>query len=147
MNIQPLFWLIALVIFVVLELISLGLTTIWFAGGSIVAYILNVAGFGETVQVVAFFAVSILLLIFTRPLAQKYINNNTIKTNASALVGKTAKVSQDIDNIQSKGKAVVDGEEWMARSESDDVCIPEGTLVDIVEIKGVKIIVKKKEEL
>ncbi len=146
MVIKSLFWLIALIIFVIIELISLGLTTIWFAGGSLVAYILNVAGCSEVVQIVAFFAVSILLLVFTRPFAQKYINTNSTRTNASALVGKTARVTREIDNVQSTGKAVVDGEEWMARAEADDIRIPEGTLVEILEIKGAKIIVKIKEE-
>lgn len=144
---NPMFWLILLIIFIVLELISLGLTTIWFAGGALVAYIANIAGLNEIIQIVLFFTVSMLLLIFTRPFAQKFINKGTTKTNVEAVAGKTAKVVEEIDNINSTGKAVIEGEEWMARSESDDVKFHVGELVTVSEVKGVKIIVKKKEEM
>lgn len=144
---NPMFWLILLIIFIVLELISLGLTTIWFAGGALTAYIANVAGLNEVVQIVLFFAVSLVLLFFTRPFAQKYINKGTTKTNVEAVTGKTAKVVEEIDNISSTGKAVIDGEEWMARSINDNEIFHVGELVTVSEVKGVKIIVKKKEEM
>lgn len=144
MDINPLFWLILLIIFIVFELITLGLTTIWFAGGALVAYILAEAGFGEAVQIVIFFVISFALLIFTKPLAQKYLNRKTEKTNIDAAIGKTAKVVEIIDNINGKGKAVMDGEEWLAHSEDDGV-IESGELVTVTNIEGVKIIVKKKE--
>lgn len=145
MDINPIFWLILLVIFIIFELMTLGLTTIWFAGGAIVAYVLSVAGMNEVVQIVMFFVVSFALLVFTRPLAQKYINRNTSKTNVEAAVGKTARVTEKIDNINGSGKAVMDGEDWMARSYDDEV-IEAGELVTVVEVKGVKIMVRKKEK-
>lgn len=145
MEINPIFWLILLIIFIVFELITLGLTTIWFAGGALVAYILSVAGINEIIQIIILFVVSFALLIFTRPLAQKYVNKNATKTNIEAAVGKTAKVIERIDNINGTGKAVMDGEEWMARTENDDEVIEVGELVTVIEVKGVKIMVKKKE--
>ena len=99
------------------------------------------------VQVILFVAVSLILLIFTRPVAVKYLNNNAVKTNAEGLIGRTAKVIYTIDNVNSTGYASVDGQEWTARSEDNIVVIPEGTLVTIVRIEGVKLIVKKKEEV
>lgn len=143
---NPMFWLILLIIFIVLELISLGLTTIWFAGGALVAYIANVAGLNDIIQIVLFLAVSLLLLFFTRPFAQKFINKGTVKTNVEAVAGKTAKVVEEINNLNSTGKAVIEGEEWMARSINDNEVFNVGELVTVSEIKGVKIIVKKKEE-
>lgn len=143
---NPMFWLILLIIFIVLELISLGLTTIWFAGGALVAYIANVAGLNDIIQIVLFFTVSLLLLFFTRPFAKKFINKGTVKTNVEAVAGKTAKVVEEINNLNSTGKAVIEGEEWMARSINDNEVFNVGELVTVSEIKGVKIIVKKKEE-
>lgn len=143
---ESFFWLVALLIFVVLELISMGLTTIWFAGGALVAYILNVAGANEVIQIIAFLVVSFVLLFFTRPLARKMMEKNTVKTNADAVVGKFARVTQTIDNIKGTGRAIVDGEEWMARSENDTVTFEVDELVTVLSVEGVKIIVKVKED-
>lgn len=144
---NPIIWLVLLIVFIVIELISLGLTTIWFAGGAFVAYIANVAGANELIQIVLFLAVSLLLLFFTRPLAQKYINKDTARTNVEAIAGKTAKVIEEINNINATGKAVIDGEEWMARSADDEEVFNPGELVTVAEVKGVKVIVRKKEEI
>lgn len=143
---NPIIWLILLIIFIIIELISLGLTTIWFAGGALVAYIASVAGANEIIQIVLFLAVSLILLFFTRPLAQKYINKGAVKTNVEAVTGKTAKVIEEINNVNATGKAVIDGEEWMARAEKAEEIFRVGELVTVSEVQGVKVIVKKKEE-
>lgn len=140
-------WLIALIVLLAVEIATMGLTTIWFAGGALVALIAALLGANIVVQVILFVAVSLILLIFTRPVAVKYLNNNAVKTNAEGLIGRTAKVIYTIDNVNSTGYASVDGQEWTARSEDNGVVIPEGTLVTIVRIEGVKLIVKKKEEV
>lgn len=144
---NPIIWLVLLIVCIVIELISLGLTTIWFAGGAFVAYIANVAGANELIQIALFLVVSLVLLFFTRPLAQKYINKGTAKTNVEAIAGKTAKVIEEINNINATGKAVIDGEEWMARSVNDEEVFNPGELVTVSEVKGVKVIVRKKEEI
>ena len=87
-----------------------------------------------------------LLLIFTRPLATKYLNSRTSKTNAESLVGRTAKVTKTINNIQAEGQVVVGGMEWTARSTDENVVIPEGAVVMIHGISGVKLIVSEKKE-
>ncbi len=140
-------WLIALIVLLAVEIATMGLTTIWFAGGALVALIAALLSANIVVQVILFVAVSLILLIFTRPVAVKYLNNNAVKTNAEGLIGRTAKVIYTIDNVNSTGYASVDGQEWTARSEDNSVVIPEGTLVTIVRIEGVKLIVKKKEEV
>ena len=140
-------WLIALIVLLAVEIATMGLTTIWFAGGALVALIAALLSANIVVKVILFVAVSLILLIFTRPVAVKYLNNNAVKTNAEGLIGRTAKVIYTIDNVNSTGYASVDGQEWTARSEDNSVVIPEGTLVTIVRIEGVKLIVKKKEEV
>ncbi len=141
-------WLIWLVIFVILvgiEAATMLLTTIWFAGGAIVALVLAVLGVGGYAQVAAFFVVSCLLLCFTRPLALRYVNRNTVKTNAEGLIGKTARVTSEVNNDLATGTAVVSGQEWTARS-ADGSVIPRGTMVRIEEIRGVRLMVSILKE-
>lgn len=138
-------WLAAFVILVGIEIVSMALTTIWFAGGALVAFFLALAGMGAYAQLAAFFIVSCVLLFFTRPLALKYVNKNTIKTNVESLIGKKARVTSDIDNDMAAGAAVVSGQEWTARS-ADGKPIEAGTMVVIKDVNGVKLIVGKAEE-
>lgn len=143
--VQVVAWLLLAAIFIVIEIISLGLTTIWFAGGSFVAAIAGACGAGLPVQIVLFLVVSVALLVLTRPLAVKHLDNKTEKTNAEALVGKTAVVLQEIHNLRETGQAKVNGMEWTARAKEDSQIIPEGEVVTIVAIEGVKLIVEQVE--
>ena len=105
------FWLIVLVVLVVIELLTMGLTTVWFAGGALVATIAAVFQTPLAVQVILFLAVSAVLLIFTRPLAVKYFNKDRVRTNAESLVGRQAIVISEIDNLQGIGQVNVGGME------------------------------------
>lgn len=139
-------WLVALVVLIVVEIVSMGLTTIWFAGGALVAVIAAGCGAPFTVQIVLFLAVSLVLLYFTRPVAVKYFNKDRIRTNAESLVGRQAIVIGEIDNLQGIGQVTVSGMEWTARTAGDGVRIPVGSVVDIVAINGVKLIVEERKE-
>ncbi len=136
-------WLGAFLVFIAFELISLGLTTIWFAIGALAAEVVYLCGGGLILQLVVFFVVSIAVLLLVRPYAVKYFNTGTKKTNIEALEGKTAKVVETIDNIASTGRVFVDGVEWTARCENDQT-IEKDSLVTVKEIQGVKLIVEKK---
>lgn len=138
-------WLAAFVILTGIEAATMALTTIWFAGGALVAFVLALMGADLYIEVLAFFIVSCILLFFTRPLALKYVNKNTVKTNAEGIVGKKARVTTAVNNDLSTGAAVVAGQEWTARSE-DGSLIEEGTMVKINAINGVKLIVSRLEE-
>lgn len=142
---EPVYWLIALVVLLIIEIITLGLTTIWFAGGALVAFLAALLGMNTIIQVIIFLAVSLVLLIYTRPLAAKYFNTRRVRTNSESLIGKEAKVTAKIDNFNQQGTVVVNGQEWSARSVDDQIIEPEEA-VTIIEISGVKLIVKKKEE-
>ena len=119
----------------------MALTTIWFAGGAAVGFILSLFGVPVEVQLGAFLAVSFLLLFLTRPFAARYINSGTVKTNAESLIGKQARVTERIDNSLGSGAAVVNGQEWTARSLDESKTFEPGTMVVIREIQGVKLIV------
>lgn len=136
-------WLVLMIIFIVVELITVGLTCIWFAAGSLLALLLAVAGAGFPVQIIVFFAVSFLLLFFTRPWAQKYINGRTQRTNSESLIGETIRISERVSNIDQTGAAVVNGQEWTVRTAADHVVLEKGSLAKIVQIQGVKLIVEQ----
>lgn len=135
-------WLIIFIILLVLELITLGLTTIWFAIGAVIAFVASLCGGSFELQLALFVSVSFVLLFFTRPVLMKRINTKTVKTNVDELVGQLAKVTVPIDNLQASGAAMVNGLEWTARSSDVDVRIESGQMARIKEIKGVKLIVE-----
>lgn len=135
-------WLGILILMVIIEIITLGLTTIWFAGGALVAFIASFLGAGVPVQITLFIVVSFLLLIGTRPFAVKYFNRERVKTNVDTLIGETGIVVSDIDNLHATGAVQVNGQEWTARAK-EDVLIEKGKKVRIEEINGVKLIVKE----
>ena len=136
-------WLIVFVACIVIEIITMGLTTIWFAGGSLIAAFVAALGAPLWLQAILFFAVSLVLLIFTRPVAVKYFNKDRIKTNAESLVGKQAIVISEINNLQGIGQVTVGGQEWSARSVNDSQTMPVGSVGIIRAINGVKLMVEE----
>jgi len=139
-------WLIFIAVCLLLELATVSLTTIWFAGGAIVACILAALGVPAYIQIIVFLIVSIVLLIFTRPLAMKYFNKNRTKTNVDSIAGKQAIVTKAINNLKAEGQVTLDGMEWTARTTEDGNNIPEGAVVTVVEVQGVKLIVEERKE-
>lgn len=139
-------WLAAMIILIVIEIITVGLTTIWFAFGALVAIVVSMCGGGLMLQLTAFLLVSLGLLIFTRPFAVKYINTTRVKTNYEGIIGKIVRITQDVDNFAEKGCAVVNGQEWTVRAADDGSRIAAGSLAKVVDIRGVKLIVEKYEE-
>ncbi len=143
---QTIVWLGIFVILLIIEILTMGLTTIWFAGGALAAFGAGVIGFGLVVQVVVFVVVSVLLLVLTRPLAVKYFNQERQKTNAESLIGQQALVIEDIDTLQSAGRVEVNGQEWSAKTDEPDGKIEKNKIVVIDGIQGVKLIVRDREE-
>lgn len=137
----PFYWLVALAVLLVIEIITLGLTTIWFAGGALVAFVLSLFGVSWVIQIAVFLIVSIILLVFTRPVVEKRLNESRTKTNVNSMAGKEGRVTETIDNFNQKGVIIVNGLEWTARSSKDGLIIPEGSRVMIDEVKGVKVFV------
>lgn len=136
-------WIVLLVMFVMVELLTMGLTTVWFAGGSLVGLLLAVLGAPLWAQIIAALVVSIILVLTTRPIAIKYFNKDRQRTNAESLIGHVAVVMTPINNLEGVGLVNVGGQEWSARSDDDNVIIPEGSVVEILSISGVKLIVRR----
>ena len=139
-------WLALTAVLLIIEIATLGLTTIWFAAGALFAFLAALIGLNAGIQIGVFVVVSVVLLFFTRPLAVKYLNTKTVKTNTEALVGKTARVIVDINNLKSQGQVVINGLEWTARSSDDTIVFKTGDFVTIVGIEGVKLIVEGQKK-
>ncbi len=138
-------WLVLLIVLLVIEIITVGLTSIWAAGGALAALVLDVVGVSFIGQVIAFFVVTFVLLYFTRPFAVKFINAQRVKTNYEGIIGKTIRIAEKVDNMSQTGMAVVNGQEWTVRAEQDKDILEPGTIAKVVNISGVKLIVKKEE--
>ena len=136
-------WLVILAVLLAIEIATMGLTTIWFAGGALVAFLVSLFSAPLWSQIAVFFAVSILLLIFTRPLAMKYMNKSVEKTNVDSIPGQTGVVTHTIDNLKAEGQVMVQGMDWSARSQNGTV-IEEGRVVKVVAVEGVKLIVEEE---
>ena len=144
---DSIYWLLLFIILLVIEVLTMGLTTIWFAGGALAAFVISLlVGNMLEIEVAVFIIVSVVLLLFTRPWAMRYLNRRTIRTNADSLIGAVARVTEPVDNIMGRGTAQVDGKTWTARSSQDDVTFAEGELAVVKEIRGVKLILQKKKE-
>lgn len=139
-------WIAVAIVLAIIEALTLGLTTIWFAGGAIISAIFAAIGAPLIVQVIIFLVVSVALLYFTRPIATKAFNKTRTLTNSEGLVGKHAYVTEEIDNIKATGKVKIDGMEWTARTKADGTVISEGTLISVIAIEGVKTIVEEIKE-
>ena len=143
---ETMYWLLIFIVLLVIEIGTMGLTTIWFAGGALSAFIMGIIGFGTGVQIAVFSIVSIVLLVSTRPIALKYFNKERQKTNAESLIGKQALVLEEVDTLHNKGVVEVNGQEWSAKTEEPSGVIAKNTVVTIEGIQGVKLIIKEKEE-
>ena len=147
LNMNPAIgWLVLIIILLVIEIATLGLTTIWFAGGATAAFLSTFFGAGPVIQWMLFLVLSLAFLLLTRPMAVRYMKNNQVSTNADSLVGKTVVVSEKIDNLAQSGKVNIADIEWMVRSTDDLKIIPAGRKVKICSIEGVKLIVEEIKE-
>lgn len=136
-------WLLMAIALVVGEALTVGLTFIWFAVGALGGLIVAVLGGPIWLQVVVFLALSALALALVRPVAAKLMQSGRVATNADRIIGKTAVVTETIDNLAGKGQVKVSGQIWTARSERD-VVIPQDTEVTVLRIEGVKVFVETK---
>ena len=138
---MAMFWMVAMWVFVIVEVISPNLVSLWFAVGSVAALIAANYSFKIQWQMVIFLIVSLILLSLLRPIYIKYIKVKNIKTNVDALIGEEGFVTADINNVEGKGLVKVKGQIWSARSQDEDI-ISSGAKIKILKIEGVKLIVK-----
>ena len=142
----PGMWLVIMVVLLVIEFMTMGLSTIWFAFGALVSFVAALLGANLAVQLIVFIVASIASLLVTRPIAMKYLDKGRVKTNTDALIGKHAVVTMQINNLEETGQVKVNGLEWTARTQDDKEIIEKDSVVNIIRIDGVKLIVEKEGE-
>lgn len=138
------FWVVALVVFLIVEAVTAGLVSIWFVFGSLVAIICAALGAAIWLQIFWFVIVSVATLVLTRPLVKRYVDSRSVATNADRNIGRTAVVTERIDNLAATGAVQLAGVVWTARSTDDAVAIEPGTHVTVRAIEGVKLIVESE---
>ena len=137
---QAILWLVLLLIFLAVESATIALVSIWFAAGALISLIVSLFCPVFWIQAVVFLVVSCAMLAMLRPLVRKYITPKITKTNVESVIGSVGTVTQSIDNIAAAGQIKLGAMYWTARS-ADGSNIPEGTLVRVEKIEGVKAIV------
>ena len=135
-------WLIVVAVMLVIEIFTMGLTTIWFSIGAVAAAVAS--GFSAPVwhQIVLFAAVSVLVMLLVRPFAMKVMDSGKMKTNLDEIAGQKVRVLEEINNSEGTGKVMYRGVEWMARS-VDDAVMAKDSIVTVQSISGVKLMVTK----
>ena len=139
-------WLGLFVVFLIIEAAIPGLVSIWFAFGALCALLSTVFVSAIHVQAAVFTIGSLAALLLMRPLCNRLLNKARNPTNADRILGRKCTVTETIDNLNGKGKAVWNGSEWTARSISDDLIISSGEIVIAIRIEGAKLIVKPYRE-
>lgn len=138
-------WIVLVIVFAAIEIITVGLTSIWFAGGALAALLCCALGLSEVWQFVVFVIVSLILLCFTRPWALKYLKPHLIKTNYEQVIDENVCLTETVDNLRGTGAAVYKGQEWTARAYEDHKIFEAGSIVKVKEIRGVTMYVVESE--
>lgn len=139
-------WVILLIIFLLAELATAGLLTIWFAGGALVSLILAILNVPLPIQIIVFFVVSFILLFLTRPLAVKYVKTSNYKTNYETAIGQKVFIKETVNNQLGTGVADLNGQEWTARMKDETLQLEKGEHAIVDSVSGVKLILRPVEE-
>ena len=142
---EAIIWLALMVVFLIAEALTVSMVSLWFAAGAVVALLLSLLHLQVWVQVVLFFVVSGVLLACLRPMVRRHVAPKIVPTNVDAIVGTRGIVTAEIDNVCAAGQVKVNGMEWSARSTTGEI-IPEGTLIRVERIEGVKAFVTPVEK-
>lgn len=137
MNWAAILWLILMVVFLVVEGSTVTLVSLWFAAGALAAMLASLLGGALWLQILLFLAVSAVLLTALRPMVKKHLNPKLTATNVDSVIGSTGLVTAAIDNVSAAGQVKLGSMVWTARA-TDGAPIPEGTLVKVDKIEGVK---------
>ncbi len=138
-------WVVLAVVFVVIESITLGLTTIWFAIGALLAFLMAWLEYTWQVQIIVFLGSSLVMLYYTAPFARKYLKIGTTPTNVQALIGENALVLEKIQHVK-YGQVQVKGQIWSAKTNDKEEEIEANEEVVIENIEGNTLIVRKAKE-
>lgn len=138
------FWLVAMVVFIMVESSTVTMVSLWFAVGSLAALIVSLFSGPVWLQILVFLVVSGVLLAALRPLVRKFIRPKLVRTNVDSIIGTQGYVTENIDNLSAEGRVKLGGNFWSARS-TGGVPIPNGTLIRVDRVEGNKVFVTPVE--
>lgn len=142
-----LFWAVLTVLLIVAEVATVQMVAVWFAAGSLVAFVCSLFGVPFSVQVIVFILGSVLLLAATRPIVKKLLRGmKKEKVNADRVIGQECIVKEEINNLSGTGRVFADGLDWTARSMDDSVVYPAGMVCEVVKMEGVKLFVTASQK-
>ena len=133
-------WLVIAGVCLVIEIMTTGFLVFWLAIGALISMIFSLFTDSILIQTAVFVISSAILIFATKPFVKKFAKTKNVKTNAFSIIGQNGIVTKEIDSINAKGQVKIDGETWSAVGK-DDMDIPKGTEVEVLEIKGVKAVV------
>lgn len=133
-------WLVIAGVCLVIEIMTAGFLVFWLAIGALISMIVSLFTDSILIQTAVFVISSAILIFATKPFVKKFAKTKNVKTNAFSIIGQNGIVTKEIDSINAKGQVKIDGETWSAVGK-DDMDIPKGTEVEVLEIKGVKAVV------
>ena len=138
-------WLGLIILFAIVEALTLSLNSIWFSFGALLAMIAASLDWHLSIQIGIFLVGSAILLVLTKPLIKKYVRIKQEKTNSDRIIGQIGYVIEDISNLDAKGQIKILGQVWSARSDSGQK-IDAGARVRVLRIEGVKAYVQAIKE-
>ena len=144
MHWEAILWLVAMVVFILVEASTVALVSVWFAAGSLAATMVALLGGSLGLQVAVCLAVAIVLLVSMRGLVRRHFTPNLVATNVDTMAGREGLVVVPVDNLAARGQVTISGMEWTARSTSGKV-LEEGTKVTVDRVEGVKVFVSAAE--
>lgn len=144
MHWEAIMWLVAMVVFILVEASTVTLVSVWFAAGSLAAIVVALLGGSLGLQVAVCLAVAIVLLVSMRGLVRRHFTPNLVATNVDTMAGREGLVVVPVDNLAARGQVTISGMEWTARSTSGKV-LEEGTKVTVDRVEGVKVFVSAAE--
>lgn len=144
---ETILWIGLIIVFAAVEIGTVGLTAIWFAGGALIALLAQLIGMNLYGQIILFIVVSAVLMIFTRPWALKYLKPRLVKTNYETVVGENVCLIETVDNLKGTGTAIYQGQEWTARAYEEGKIFEAGKIVQVKEIRGVTLYVIESQQM
>ncbi len=139
----PYIWVGIILLAVVLEAATCTLVSIWFIPSAVIALVLSLFKVELWIQILTFIVLSALLLVFSRRIFKKALRIKDVATNADAVIGEKAVVTEPIRNLEARGQVKVKGQVWSARAADPDAEYEVGDVLDVVSIEGVKLICRK----
>ena len=138
-----LFWAIAVVAFVIAEIATVQLVSIWFAAGAFVTLLLSYFYELSAFEQLGIFIISSsVFLLLSVPLIKKRRKKAAVATNAKLDVGRHATVIEEINVDKGTGRVTLNGVNWSAVPEDENAIIPEGAIVIVTKVMGAKLRVR-----